>query len=433
MIKQWLPHSLLTRALLIIVTPLLLLQIITSYVFYDRHWETMVRRLSSDLAGDISLTTSLIEKAKDKAERDRILTQAGTDFRLDIRLLPNENLPPKRRKTNTLAEDALSQELSERIKFPFTLTQRKDNSVVIRVDVTPGILEFTAGSKRLYSSTTFIVLGWMIGTSIIVFGLAALFMRNQVRPIRNLAIAAENFGKGFDITDFKPSGAAEVRRAAIAFRVMRDRLRRAVQQRTAMLAGVSHDLRTPLTRLKLQLAMLPPSPDTAGLQADIEEMERMIDAYLAFARDEEEEAPVAVELSRFLNDMMQDFQREGYYPQLGEVPDIAVTWRLDAMRRCLSNLIGNACRYGNEVVVSAYANANAIEIHIDDDGPGIPADLREEVFKPFRRLEESRNPETGGVGLGLSIARDIARRHGGDITLHDSPLGGLRAVLRLPL
>jgi two-component system osmolarity sensor histidine kinase EnvZ len=256
-------------------------------------------------------------------------------------------------------------------------------------------------------------------------------MHNQVRPIRRLALAAENFGKGRDSMRLRPSGALEVRQAAAAFIVMRDRIRRQIGQRTEMLAGVSHDLRTPLTRMKLQLALLRKSEETEGLQADVVEMETMIDAYLAFARGEGGETPVRTDLAQSLRDVVGGLPG-GDAVTLEIAGPIEIQVRPMAMKRCLGNLVGNALRYAKQVRVSASWHHHAVSIVIDDDGPGIPEESREDVFRPFFRLDPSRNVATGGVGLGLSIARDIAHVHGGEINLEDSPMGGLRVVLILP-
>src|SRR3990172_6390005 len=273
----------------------------------------------------------------------------------------------------------------------------------------------------------------MVGTSLVLFALAKVFMRNQVRPIRRLAAAADDLGKGRDVPDFKLEGAAEVRQAAAAFNLMRNRIRRQITQRTDMLAGVSHDLRTTLTRMKLQLAMLGDVPGVADLHADVAEMERMLGGYLAFARGEGAEQPAPTDLGLLLRDLVAGALRDGATIELEVEPGLVVPLRPDAVRRCLTNLIGNARRHARTVSIRAMRRGAAIEITVDDDGPGIPPDQREEVFRPFYRLDPSRNPETGGIGLGLTIARHVMRGHGGDPVLTDPPLGGLRARLRLPV
>jgi two-component system osmolarity sensor histidine kinase EnvZ len=287
--------------------------------------------------------------------------------------------------------------------------------------------------KRIFSSTTYLVYFWAVGTAILLVAVALVFMRNQVRPIRRLAVAAERFGKGQDVPAFKPEGATEVRQASAAFIQMRERIKRQIEQRTAMLAGVSHDLRTPLTRMKLELAMLGDSPDVASLKQDVQQMERMIEGYLAFARGEGREDVQPVDLGELLRKLAADFRREGAEVDLHVEQPVTLSLRREAIRRCLTNLIGNAHRYGGAVSVRVGKRRGGVEVLVDDDGPGVPPDKREEVFKPFVRLDSSRNFDTGGTGLGLTIARDVARGHGGDLTLDESPTGGLRARLWLPI
>jgi two-component system osmolarity sensor histidine kinase EnvZ len=303
----------------------------------------------------------------------------------------------------------------------------------ILVQLPEGVLRVLVNDERLFSSTTYIFIFWTIGSSVLLFGIAVIFMRNQVKPIRRLARAAESFGKGQEVRDFKPEGATEVRQAAAAFINMRDRIKRQIQQRTEMLAGVSHDLRTPLTRMKLQLEMLRDVPDAKYLQADVAEMEHMVEGYLAFARGEGQETPAPTDLGNLLRDVVAQMTRDGRAVDLHVEQDLTLPLRREGMRRCLTNLLANARRHGTQVAVRAGRRKNVIEVTIDDDGPGIPPERYEEVFKPFFRLEQSRNPATGGVGLGLTIARDVARSHGGDVALEAAPGGGLRARVWLPV
>jgi two-component system osmolarity sensor histidine kinase EnvZ len=274
----------------------------------------------------------------------------------------------------------------------------------------------------------------MVGTSLVLFAVASIFMRNQVRPIRRLARAVESFGKGREPEeDFKPEGALEIRQAAGAFNLMSERIRRQVRQRTDMLSGVSHDLRTPLTRMKLQIAMLGETPETRELSANVSEMEKMIQDYLTFARGEGGEKSVECDLGQIVADLGSKWQAGGIALDC-HVEGKIVTWlKPNALRRCIDNLIANASRYGTQVWVHAGRRGQAIEVLVDDNGPGLPEEEREDAYRPFYRLDRSRNPSTGGTGLGLSISRDVARTHGGDIFLEDSPHGGLRARVRLPI
>jgi two-component system osmolarity sensor histidine kinase EnvZ len=273
----------------------------------------------------------------------------------------------------------------------------------------------------------------MTGSSILLTSIALLFMRNQIRPIRRLADAAEAIGKGREVPWFKLEGSSEVRQAAAALMVMRDRLKRQITQRTTMLAGVSHDLRTPLTRMRLQIELMDATSETDELSRDVSEMEEMLNAYLAFARGEEAEAAVPVDLAELLNEITASARRQNPNISLNVPQSVEVILRRNAMKRCLTNLIGNALRYGSRAMISASVDDHTATVVIDDDGPGIEAARREDMFRPFTRMEESRNSATGGVGLGLTIARDIARFHGGDVVLENSPLGGLRARVWVPV
>ncbi|MCC7166661.1 MAG: HAMP domain-containing protein [Rhodospirillales bacterium] len=433
--KRILPKGLLGRSLLIIVIPLVLVQIVAIVVFYERHWSTVTRRLAQNLAGDVATVIEFLKAYPRREDRYWILDVVDDTMGLYITLGEGETLPatPPPLSGRTLFEDDLALALAERISYPTQFDANLDRWVEIRIQLPEGVLHILAATKRLASSTTYIFVMWMAGTALLVFAVATIFMRNQVKSVRRLAGAVDAFGKGIDVPNFKPEGAAEVRQAATAFTRMRDRIQSLIDHRTAMLAGVSHDLRTPLTRMKLQLAMMETTEGVADLRHDLDEMTRMIEGYLAFARGAGGESPVATDLNRLLEEVVGRFRKEGGTVDLHCEEGIALPLRIDAFRRCLNNLIGNARRYARNVWVRAGRRGPDVEILIDDDGPGIPAAQREEVFKPFLRLESSRNPKTGGVGLGLTIARDIVRGHGGDVVLEDSPLGGLRVRLRIPV
>jgi len=434
-LKRLLPQGLLGRSLLIIVTPLIVVQLVSTYIFYATHWDTVAKRLANALAGDVAAVIDAMRAFPEPESQLRILRIAATRMDLDMRysrggILPNvpHDIPIG------IMDAALHESLRERVQRPFQVDSRSfEREILVRIQLQDGLLEVFVPRKRLFSSTTYIFVLWMVGTSMLLLGIATVFMRNQVRSVRKLAAAADSFGKGQDVPNFKPEGASEVRQAAVAFNLMRDRIKRQIQQRTEMLAGVSHDLRTPLTRMKLQLAMMGDVEGRAELEEDVLEMERMVEGYLAFARGEGSEKPVVTDLAELLEEVVGRFRRQGSEIDLHVEDKVTMTLRPHALSRALSNLIGNALRYGGHVWVRAGRRRDAVEILVDDDGPGIPADKREVVFKPFQRLENSRNAATGGIGLGLTIARDIARGHGGDVLLEDSPLGGLRARVRLPL
>jgi two-component system osmolarity sensor histidine kinase EnvZ len=434
-LKRLVPRRLLSRSLLIIVTPLVLLQVISTWIFYDRHYDTITKRLAEGLAGEIAVVIEMIHRAPGELQRAQVFRLAKRSLVLDIELVKGGYLPGDAESPGYgILNNKLNKALGERFGYPFIIdTDSLPDLVRIDIQLPDGVLKILVPRKRLFSSTTYIFIMWMVGTSIILFGVAVFFMRKQVTPIQRLAQAAESFGKGRDVEGFKPEGAAEVRQASAAFLQMRSRIKRQVQQRTDMLSGVSHDLRTPLTRMKLQLAMLNPSSEVEDLKSDVLEMERMVDGYLAFARGEGTEQPQSTEIMALLRDVVSQSRREGGVIDLHIEEDITLPLRQEATRRCFANLLANARRYAKHVSVRAGKRNQAVEITVDDDGPGIPPERRKDVFKPFFRLEQSRNQETGGIGLGLTIARDVVHSHGGDLSLGEAPGGGLRVRIRLPL
>ena len=438
-IKRILPRSLFGRLVLIILSPLILLQVISTWVFYDRHYETVTRRLAQGLSGDIAAVIQMMIRNPGSVDRLQTFRLAERVMLLKLTFEEGARLEATTRTDTfgifaSVLDRQLAKALREIVDRPFLIdTHSLEKEVQIEVQLADGVLRVLVPRKRLFSSTTYIFIMWMVGSSIVLFVVALLFMRNQVKSIRRLAQAADSFGKGRDVADFKPEGATEVRQAAGAFIQMRNRIKRQIRQRTEILAGVSHDLRTPLTRMKLQLAMLGPTPEAESLESDVAAMERMVEGYLAFARGESVEQPEPTEVSGLLREVVVQMRRDGGIIDLHVEQAMTVPLRREPMRRCLSNLIANAQRYGEHVSVRAGPRDKVIEITIDDDGPGIPPDKRREVFRPFFRLEQSRNPETGGVGLGLTIARDVVRNHGGDIVLEDAPGGGLRARIWLPV
>ena len=433
-LKKLLPKSLLGRSLLIIVTPLVLLQIISAFVFFETHWDKITRRLSAGVAGDIAAVIEIMRRDPSPEGRNWATRLAASTMGFSIKFRDQAVLDSVTTSIRGDMENNLLHALQDHVRKPVWIDAASlERHVIIEVQLSDGVLEVVTQRKRLFSSTTYVFVLWMVGTSLFLFAVATIFMRNQVKPIRRLAIAADNFGKGREVTDFKPEGATEVRQAAQAFLVMKERLQRQIGQRTDMLAGVSHDLRTPLTRMKLQLALLEGADGVAELRGDIDEMEYLLEEYLAFARGEGTEKQAETDLNNLLRDAANQARRKGEAVDLHTEEQIFLPIRPNAFRRCITNLIENGLKYGDHVAIRAGRRAEFIEVIIDDDGPGIPEDKREDVFRPFVRLEASRNPGTGGVGLGLSIARDVVRGHGGDIVLGESPMGGLRATVRLPV
>ena len=434
--KRLLPRSLFGRALLILVTPVVLIQLIATFIFFDRHWDDLTRRLALGFTGDIAMVLQDFRDNSDTDFRADLFGRARRHMNIDFSWRPDgilPNAPSPFQIKNLILDGRLRKALAERISLPFRIdTTTYLDRIEVEVQLPDGVLLASTSRKRLTSTTTGLFVMWMVGTAVILLAIAIVFLRNQLKPIRRLAEAADAYGKGHDVEVIKPAGATEVRRATRAFLTMRERIQRQLDQRTEMLAGVSHDLRTPLTRMKLQLAMLDASKDTENLHSDVQEMESMIDDYLAFARGQDAEAPGQVDVRGLLHEIVAAAQRKGSDVHLADGTDLKAVLRPNAMRRCVTNLVDNAGRFGNRVDVSASQSGDVLAIVIDDDGPGIDEDHREEVFRPFYRLESSRNPETGGSGLGLAIARDVARGHGGDVVLSQSPQGGLRAEVRLP-
>jgi two-component system osmolarity sensor histidine kinase EnvZ len=432
-VKRLMPKSLLGRSLLMILLPLVALQAVTFQMFYGSHVDIISRRLTAAIAGEIALTTELMDRFPGQQNHDWILASARQRLGLEISLEPGATLThPRSTKILGPMDDDLDVALNEAFLSPFEMDWTSDpRSVLISIQVADGVVHVVAPRKRLYSTTIYLFVPWVVGSALLLFGVAALFMRNQVRGIRRLAVAAEAFGVGRDIPPIRPEGATEVRQAAVAFNRMQDRIRRFLTQRTEMLAGVSHDLRTPLTRLRLALAMLPKDEawrqDVGEMTEDVEEMERMIGGYIAFARGEGTEQAKPIDLSAMLTDVAVAARRGGANIEINVPDTLTVSLRAEAVKRAITNLVDNARRHAGRVMVSAVPRGRSVLVNVDDDGPGIAAEQREDVFRPFR------SGSTGGTGLGLTIARDIVRAHGGDISLEDSPLGGLRARVRLPV
>ncbi len=435
-LKRNFPRTLMARVLLIIVLPIAIMQIAVTWVFFDKHWETVTAKLSEGLAGDIAWAVRAYEANPTDANLEQINDQAEKSMQLSISLRKGDKLPLNRRESIFLAlnrtiDKALGDQLEEVYWFD---TTKYPAFVDIRVQVDQGVLRFIAPKDRAFATTGYIFIFWMLGATIILTTIAMLFIRNQVRAIERLSQAAERFGRGEEDVGFKPYGATEVRAAAEAFLKMKARIQRQIEQRTTLLASVSHDLRTPLTRLKLELAMAEQDDATTRMKQDVSEMAYMIDEYLAFARGEIAENTDSVSVRVLMDTVTESVARAGHKLQTERLAeDLRVNIREMAVQRALTNLVMNGFHYGKHVRFHAEVTAgDKLLLIIDDDGPGIAPERREEAFKPFSRLDDSRNQNIKGVGLGLAIARDIVRSHGGELTLDTSPQGGLRAVISLP-
>ena len=429
------PKGLYARALLIIIMPMVLLQSVVAFVFMERHWNTVTQRLSAAVVQDIAGIIDFYQLLPPEEGRRKIRTIAQDRLNLQIDFLPVSEMPPPAPKPFfSLLDQALSEELRKQIGKPFWIDTVGRSAVVeVRIQLDNTVLRVFARRNAAYASNSEIFLFWMVGTSLVLLTVAILFLRNQIKPILRLADAAESFGKGREVPDFRPRGAREVRSAAHAFLEMKGRVERTMEQRTTILAGVSHDLRTILTRFKLEMALIGDSPEVEGMKKDIDEMSRMLEAYMAFARGDSAEASEPTDMAAFLDELKLDAERQGDKATVVFHGSPVVTVRPAAFKRCLANLVSNAARYASSISITGHRDHRWLTVTIDDDGPGIPLAMREEVFKPFLRLDHARNQDEGGTGLGLAIARDIARSHGGDITLGDSLLGGLRATVRIPV
>jgi two-component system osmolarity sensor histidine kinase EnvZ len=438
---ELLPKGLYARALLIIIAPIVLLESVVAFTFMERHWNQVTRRLSEARARDVGAIVEIYESLNSDVNHSRLIDIAQGKLGLtSLQVMPPGNLPTSQPKPFFgLLDRALSEELATHVQRPFWLdTVGRSGHVEIRVKTDTAVLRFIAPRNQIYASNSHIFLVWMVGTSVVLLTAAILLLRNQIRPILRLAEAANAFGKGRGFPpDFKPRGAREVRDAAHAFIEMGERITQHVDQRTTMLAGVSHDLRTVLTRFKLELELLGDSPEAQAMKADVVEMQHMLEDYLAFARGDGGEVAARTSVKELLEEIVEDSQHFDADIKLEHARrggDLQVPLKRQAIKRAIINLVSNAARFGSVVVVRSAFDREWLRIEVEDDGPGIPPGERKNVFKPFYRVEKARTGDSQGhSGLGLAIALDIAKSHGGDIVLDRGGLGGLKATIRLPM
>ena len=427
--KNILPTHLLARFVLIILVPMILLQTLVAIFFYNRHWDTVSRQLATGVTGEIESVAEWVKSnSSDVQER---LERLSKILHMQFVWEQGERLSESVKLRKSPASSDLRSSIKE-LPYLTKTWSEKDGKQQILIQLPEGVLRVSVPRKRFYSSTVIVFLIWMIVSSFLLFGIAFLFMKNQVRSMVRLARAAELFGMGQPVVRFKPEGADEVRQAGQAFIEMKERIERYLNERTTMLAGVSHDLRTPLTRMKLQLSMMDQDEVVTMLNQNITEMEHMLTGYLAFAKGEGKEQMEHIELTPFITELVEKFRTEEFPVSLHIEEPLAILGRPHELVRVFSNLLSNAQKYAHAANVSIGRREDEVQIIIDDDGPGIPAKKRADAFKPFFRLDKSRNPATGGVGLGLTIVRDAVLAHGGTIKLEDSPQKGLRVIITLP-
>ena len=431
-----LPRTLFFRTMLLIFIPLIVVQVVSVVVFFDGSWSRMGRKLSENLVDDISV---IIKLREDGFPLKKLQNLAEENFQIEFKVYDAKqgDTAKKKFKANPMVVAYLKEALENKFtdgKWAILLDEQQDNNSDLIIFVEKGSrgYQFVCAKKKIFSSSIFMFVVWMVATSILLFLVSVLFLRIQVRAIADLAQTAENFGKGIDDDGFKPYGSSEVRKAGFAFIKMKERILRQIMERTQMLAGISHDLRTPLTRMKLMLAMMDNSQDKKDFLTDIDEMEKMLNGYLAFVKGEGDETAVDVNIYKMVKDIAKRFAPKKIKCFAKETT-LVIRAKEQALRRAVTNIVANACRYGKKVEIRVEQINKKVRIIVDDNGPGIPINKREEVFRAFYRLENSRNKETGGIGLGLAITKDIITAHGGKIILEDGPLGGLRAIIELPL
>ena len=434
-LRSVMPTGLYARALLIVIIPMVVLQSVVAFLFIERQSSVVNYYLSSAVTQEIAALIDVYKTYPQSANRAQLRRIAQERLGLVVDFLPGTDLPPPSPKPFfSQLDETLSDEIRKEVGLPFWIdTVGRSSIVEIRIKLDDTIMRVFAPRADAYNYNAWVFLLWMVLISLVVLTIAILFLRNQIKPIVRLADAAEAFGKGRDVPNFRPRGAREVRRAAAAFMEMKVRIERAIEQRTTMLAGVSHDLRTVLTRFKLELALLGDGQEVEPIKKDVDEMAAMLEAYLAFARGDTAELSAPTDIGALLEDLRLDAERHGHHATVAFHGPPEVMVRPAAFKRCIYNLVSNAARFAANVAITGHRDHRWLTVTVDDDGPGIPQQLREDVFKPFLRLDDARNQDEGGTGLGLAIARDIARSHGGEITLGGSPMGGLRATVKVPV
>ena len=430
MIKKIIPSTLIGRSIIIIFVPIIIIVLLTSFVFYQTSWSIISKRLTESVAADINVLVKLINSNL----TDNAINIANQDFKMKINIISDKQLFTSKFTLNSgILSNRLSQSLSNlKKKFDYDLSNLEEG-VLIYIQIEEDILEINVDKDRLYSESAFVFLLWMIFASIILFFMSYFLMSRQLRPLKRLAIIAETFGRGLDAPDIKTAGAYEIRQTANAFNQMRTRIKRFLKQRTEMLAGVSHDLRTPLTRIKLQISLMKDEKAKSELEVDVKEMTSMLDSYVSFVKTESPEPIETIVINELISDITKTFEKNGVELTIKEKKTIQTSGRQIQLKRAFNNIIDNSQRYAKKIEIILYKNEKDCVIEFNDNGEGIPRDKYEDVFKPFFTLDPSRNKLKGESGLGLTITRDIIRSHGGDVKLCESNLGGLQLKVLLPL
>lgn len=431
-LKKIFPSGLYTRSLIIIIAPIVILQAILTFVFLERHWQLVTKKLSSSVVSEIGMMMDM-QKNNDLIE---ISSNAKKFYDINLRLLTNQRIDNDFRLPANLVEKTLSQELQKNLDNKYSIEDiPEEKKVIINIEVENGILEFVIPRRNVYATNSHIFLVWMVISSILILSIAILFLRQQIKPIEKLAKAAESFGIGRKIKNFKPTGATEVRKAADAYIKMQERIEKFLEQRTLMLAGVSHDLRTPLTRIKLQLEMYSNQKGNTELLKDVNEMQYMLETYLDFSQTASSEEDTEVDLKELIDNIISTSNEKSKIISLKptNLKNIKYICKKIALKRCVINLINNAKAFGDEVLITLNESNKEITITIEDNGPGIPKKDYEKALRPFQRLDSSRNQNIAGSGLGLSISQEIMNSIGGNIKLSKSKLGGLKVIMALPL
>ncbi|AIK96022.1 ATP-binding protein [Candidatus Odyssella acanthamoebae] len=426
-LKRFMPKSLFGRSIIILLTPLIVVQVILSYMFFERHTDAILDSLAKGIVGDMQMVCDLVDEGMDQQQ---LATLAQKNFDFKVTIDPEGKVVKYGAYKDKWLYQYMEEQLNARLNHLYFLRIFGD-VIHVKIPHERGVITIETPRKRLYSRTTHLVIVWTAVSALLLFIVASLFMRNQIRPIRRLANAAEKFGKGFDVS-FRAEGATEVRQAGIAFMIMRDRIKRHIQERTEMLAGVSHDLRTPLARMKLQLAMMKKSSEVTDLQSDVEEMRRMVQGFLDFSKGVGQEEITPVVVKDVVDQAVAGIRHLPLFVSVVGDASITCPLKIELFKRCLTNLLLNSNRYGNNAIITIEQSDKFLTLMVDDDGPGIPEEERENVFRPFYRLDPARNLDSGGVGLGMSIARDVIRGHGGTMTLDKNEQGGLRVIIKIP-